>query len=194
MAVARLRGGPAREAELLDAVLDVLRETGYERLTVDAVVARARASKQTVYRRWPSKADLVVAAFVNAVPTVLEPPDTGSLREDLLTLLDSLRQELNSLGDVIAGLIGELRRNSELASALRTGYVDSRAQALQTVFERARARAELTEDVDIELLWPLVPATLFFRSLVNNEPVDGELIRRLVDQVVLPLSTPSTRG
>ncbi len=191
MAVARLRGGPAREAELLDAVLDVLRETGYERLTVDAVVARARASKQTVYRRWPSKADLVAAAFANAVPDALEPPDTGSLREDLLALLDSLRLELNSLGDVIAGLIGELRRDSELASAMRTGYLDSRSRAVHTVFERARARAELAENVDIELVWPLVPATLFFRSLINNETVDGELIRRLVDEVVLPLTKPS---
>ncbi|MGH3588436.1 MAG: TetR/AcrR family transcriptional regulator C-terminal ligand-binding domain-containing protein, partial [Pseudonocardia sp.] len=163
MTVARLRGGPAREAELLDAVLDVLRETGYERLTVDAVAARARASKRTVYRRWPSKAELVVAAFANAVLDAPEPPDTGSLREDLLALFDSLRRELDGLADVIAGLVGELRHNPDLASAMRTGYLDARVRSVHIVFDRARARAELSPDADVELIWPLVPATLFFR-------------------------------
>jgi AcrR family transcriptional regulator len=183
-----LRGGPTREAELLRATLEVLRETGYDRLTVDAVVARAHASKQTIYRRWPSKADLVVAAFAAAVADLPAPQDTGSLRNDLLALLDSLLDELADLGDVIAGLVGELRRNPELATAMQRGYISSRRQAALDVFTRARARGELTTDVDLDLLWQLAPATLFFRVLLAGQPVDRRLARRLVDQVVIPLA------
>ncbi|MGP3964287.1 TetR/AcrR family transcriptional regulator [Nonomuraea sp. 3N208] len=188
MSVTPLRGGPAREAELLGAVLDVLRETGYDRLTVDAVVARARASKQTVYRRWPSKADLVVAAFAGAVSAGPEPPDTGRLRDDLLALLDGLLQELTELGDVIAGLLGELRRNPALATAMEENFIASRREAVVSVFERARARGELAADADEDLLWQLAPATIFFRALISGQPVDRELARRLVDHVIIPLA------
>jgi AcrR family transcriptional regulator len=191
MAVTPLRGGPARQAELLRAVLDVLRETGYDRLTVDAVVARAHASKQTIYRRWPSKADLVVAAFANAVAEAPAPRDTGHFREDLLALLDSVVKELADLGDVITGLMGELRRNSELAAAMRSGYIDGRRQAALDVFARARARGELTEDADIELLWQVAPSMIFFRMLIANEPVNRDFTTRLVDEIVIPLSRGS---
>jgi AcrR family transcriptional regulator len=191
MSVTPLRGGPAREAELLGAVLDVLRETGYDRLTIDAVVARARASKQTVYRRWPSKADLVVAAFAAAVSAAPESPDTGHLRDDLLALLDGLLHELAALGDVIAGLLGELRRNPVLATAMEEHFIASRREAVVSVFDRARARGEMAADTDVDLLWQLAPAALFFRALISGEPVDRELARRLVDHVVMPLARGS---
>lgn len=193
MSVSPLRGGPAREAELLGAVLDVLRETGYAGLTVDAVVKRAHASKQTVYRRWPSKPDLVAAAFVSAATIAAQPPDTGNLRDDLLALLDSLVHELSELGDVIADLIGELRRDSSLATVLRTNYIDVRARSIQEVFARAGARGELADEVDVDLLWQLAPSTIFFRALLSDEPFDRTVVQRLVDQVILPLAQRSSR-
>jgi AcrR family transcriptional regulator len=183
-----LRGGAAREAELLGAALDVLRETGYDRFTVDAVVARARASKQTVYRQWPSKADLVVAAFATAVADTPILPDGGSLRDDLLLLLSGLLDELRNLVDVIAGLVGELRRNPELAAAMQDSYINARRRLMLEVFLRARARGELSTDVDVDLLWQLAPAMLFFRVLLAGQPIDEELPRKLVDQVVIPLA------
>jgi AcrR family transcriptional regulator len=75
-----------RETELLAVTLRLLQEHGYERVTVDAVAATARASKATVYRRWPSKAELVLAAFIEGIRQVAVPPDTGTLRGDLLQL------------------------------------------------------------------------------------------------------------
>jgi AcrR family transcriptional regulator len=188
MAVTPLRGGPAREAELFRAVLDVLREKGYDRLTVDAVVARARASKQTVYRRWPSKAQLVVAAFVDTVSAAPEPPDTGNLRDDLLILLDELLTELAELGDIITGLLGERRHNPDLAAVLHETYIAARRRIAIAVFERARARGELADGADPDLLWQLAPATIFFRAILAGETVDREFTRRVVDDVVLPLA------
>jgi AcrR family transcriptional regulator len=191
MPVTPLKGGPAREAELLAAVLDVLRETGYDRLTVDAVVARARASKQTVYRRWPSKADLVVAAFVNAIAAAPAPRDTGNLRDDLVLLLDGLLHELAELGDIIADLLGELRRNPDLAAVMGEQYIAARRQSVLDAFERAKLRGEIAADVDVDLLWQVAPATLFFRALVSRQGVNSALVRQLVDQVVIPLSRPA---
>ncbi|MFD1544059.1 TetR/AcrR family transcriptional regulator [Nonomuraea guangzhouensis] len=188
MSVTPLRGGPAREAELLGVVLDVLRETGYDRLTIDAVAARAKAGKHTVYRRWPSKAELVVAAFVNAVSDRPVVPDTGELRGDLLALMESLVGELARLGEVIAGLIGEILHNADLARAVQQNYVASRRRLTLEVFERAWARGELSRSADTDLLWQVGPAVLFFRALVSGEPVDHELARRLVDHIVLPIA------
>jgi AcrR family transcriptional regulator len=187
MTVMPLRGGPARQAELLGAVLEVLRDAGYHGLTVDAVAARAHASKQTIYRRWPSKADLVVAAFASAVARPPTPADAGSFRDDLVGVLESLVSELADLGDMIASLIGELRRNPELATAMRNGYLNGRSQAAVDVFVRARARGEIASDVDINLLWQVAPSMIFFRMLIAGEPVDREFTERLVDNVVVPL-------
>lgn len=191
MSVAPLRGGRPRQDQLLGATLDVLREKGYDRLTVDAVVARARASKATVYRRWPSKSALVVAAFASAVEGVATQRDTGSLRGDLLAALDGLLGEMDRLGDVIAGLVGELRRNPELADAMRAGYIDAQRQMVVDIFNRARDRGDLAAGADVEMLWQLAPSIISFRVLLAGEPVDRAYVKRLVDEVVLPLAQRS---
>ena len=190
MSTARLRGGQARQDELLAATIDVLRETGYDRLTIDAVVARARASKTTVYRRWPNKAALVVAAFTHAIQNIPEPPDTGSLRDDLVIILDGLMTELDQLGDVVTGLIGELRRSPDLADAMRTGFVATRRETVMQVFEHARKRGELTDDTYLDTIWYVGPALVFFRTVLLGEPVDHAFAHHIVDHVVLPLLHP----
>jgi len=90
-----------REVELLAATLELLQEHGYDRLTLDAVAATARASKATLYRRWPTKADLVTAAFVESTRHTAECPDTGTLRGDLLRLAESMcaHMSANAGGD-----------------------------------------------------------------------------------------------
>src|SRR3954471_7139207 len=76
----------ARESELLAVTLELLQEHGYDRLTLDAVATTARASKATLYRRWATKAELVMAAFIEGTRQVAANPDTGTLRGDLLAL------------------------------------------------------------------------------------------------------------
>ena len=172
---------------MLAATIDVLRETGYDRLTIDAVVARARASKTTVYRRWPNKAALVVAAFTHAIQDIPKPPDTGSLRDDLVIILDGLMTELDQLGDVFTGLIGELRRSPDLADAMRTGFVATRREMVLRVFERARQRGELAADTDVDTIWYVGPALIFFRVILLGEPVDHAFVHHVVDHILLPL-------
>src|SRR5215469_14351408 len=115
-----------REAELLSITLQVLRETGYDKLTVDEVVARAHASKTTVYRRWPSKAELVCAAFAYRIRGEHKlPPDTGSLREDLLQLAEIVARDAEEYGRTIAGILSAGERSPQLRQLLvddlRTG-------------------------------------------------------------------------
>src|SRR6516164_9749444 len=92
----------SREQELLAVTLQVLSETGYDKLTVDQVVARAHASKTTVYRRWPSKAELVRAALAHRTRDEFGiPPDTGTLRGDLLALAEMIARAAGEYGRVI---------------------------------------------------------------------------------------------
>lgn len=191
MSVPPLRSGAAREAELLDAVIDVLRETGYDRLTVDAVVAKARASKTTVYRRWRTKSELVVAAISHATNDLPVRADTGSVREDLLVVLEGLRVELERFGDVIAGLVSGAHHDPELSRAMREQLVAEGREGLVDLLTRGKGRGEIAPDADIEMLWRLPPSLLFFRLLFTGEPLDRGYIAHIVDDVILPLARAS---
>ena len=96
----------AREVQLLEITLEVLRETGYDKLTVDQVVARAHASKTTVYRRWPTKTELVCAAFGYRLRGKFGPPaDAGGLRDDLLALAAKISSDAEGHAQVAAGIL-----------------------------------------------------------------------------------------
>ena len=86
-----------REAELLAVTLELLQEHRYDRLTVDAVATSARASKAIIYRRWPTKAELVLAAFVQVTRQVAVDPDTGTLRGDLLRLGEQICAHVSTM-------------------------------------------------------------------------------------------------
>ena len=177
-----------REREVLTAAFDVLREVGYDKLTVDTVAARARASKATLYRRWPTKAALVVEALA-ALDGVPEPPDTGSLRGDLLALAERKRSGLMSPDgvDVMCSLSTALHRDGELRSAVLDGPLTDHHACVVAIFERARDRGEIADGVDLDLVSQIVPALMLFRMSLGEVTEDpADLARRIVDQVVLP--------
>ncbi|NYG56483.1 TetR/AcrR family transcriptional regulator [Nocardioides perillae] len=175
-----------REQEVLDAALDVLVEVGYDRLTMDAVATRARASKATLYRRWAGKAALVTDALA-AARGPLVTSDTGTLRGDLLAAFcgpggftePSHVRHLASVATAIA-------TDPEFAAAFRERVVAAKLLALRGVFERAAARGELRDDADLDVLAPTLPALLVHRCHVLGELPDDALVERVVDQVVLP--------
>src|SRR3954463_12484992 len=103
------RRGPELEAVLLDAAWDELMESGYARLTMEAVAARAHTGKQVLYRRWRNRAELVVAAMRHGTGSIVENvPDTGKLREDVLGVLRLMAERFATLGpDVVHGLLAE---------------------------------------------------------------------------------------
>jgi AcrR family transcriptional regulator len=179
-----------RDPEILEAALDVLAEVGYDRMTMDMVAARAKAGKATVYRRWPSKADLVVEAVacmkkVDADPAKL--PDTGTLRGDLIammkphTIVDAEKKL-----QVMAGLVSMLAQSPEFADAVKEAIVEPRASVNRLFLQRAVDRGEIPADTDIEQLAILAPSMAAYRVLVLREPVDRAFLLRVLDEILLP--------
>jgi AcrR family transcriptional regulator len=177
----------SRDPEIQRATVELLAEHGYDRLTIDAVAARAHAGKATIYRRWPGKADLVL----DALSTIESPPpeaaDTGSLRGDLLALLCDVHEIADeSRVQLMAGLVPALRRDAELARAFDDRFVEPRRQAVNAAFDRARARGEIGDEADVELLGAVLPALVIFRVLMMREQVDADFAARVVDNVITP--------
>jgi AcrR family transcriptional regulator len=180
-----------REAEILDATIELLASAGYDRLTMDAVATAAKASKATLYRRWSTKADLVIDAIERAkkAPSVLD-LDTGSLRGDLLA--SACHQ--GGISDpaavsVLAGIIPALHHDPEFADAFHERFLKPKLAESRAVYERARARGEIDDDVDIDLLETVLPAIALHRAFVFREPVDDDVVGRIIDEVVIPAAT-----
>ncbi|MGH8860236.1 MAG: TetR/AcrR family transcriptional regulator [Jatrophihabitantaceae bacterium] len=178
-----------REAELLAVTLQVLHETGYDRLTVDEVVARAHASKATVYRRWPSKADLVVAAFTHGVREIAQVPDTGSLRGDLLHLGGLILEQGCRYGPAIGGVLNEVRRSPKLRAVFEREFFHERRALIHSVLRRAVERGEIRSDVISDEVWDVLPGYIIFRSLTPGRPPDEQTVTTLVDDVLIPSLT-----
>ncbi|GHH71923.1 TetR/AcrR family transcriptional regulator [Promicromonospora soli] len=179
-----------RDPEILDAALDVLSETGYDGMTIDMVAARAKAGKATLYRRWPSKAELVLDAVVCMKSRDIDLaalPDTGTLRGDLVAMIrpPSIRDSERKL-KVMAGIASMIARSPELAAAAQEALVEPRASANRIFFRRAIERGEIPADADIERLCMIGPAMVAYSVLMLGKPVDREFLISTIDGVILP--------
>ena len=178
-----------RETELLEVTLQLLQEHGYDRLTLDAVAARARASKATVYRRWPSKAELVLAAFIEGCRQVAVHPETGTLRGDLLRLGRTISQQTHAQAGIIRAVLVEISRHPALHDAMQSQFLDQRKALLQDVLRDAVLRGEIDAAAISDELWDLLPGYLIFRSIMPNRPPTERTVEALVDEVIMPSLT-----
>lgn len=179
-----------RDSEILDATLEVLAETGYDGMTIDMVAARAKAGKATVYRRWSSKAELVLdaVACLKAGEIDLDAlPDTGSLRGDLVAMIKppNIRDAERKL-KVMSGIVSMIARSPEMAAAAHAALVEPRAAANRVLFGRALARGEIAADCDVERLCMIGPAMAAYRVLMLGRPVDRDFLVGNIDHVILP--------
>ena len=180
-----------REAELLAVTLRLLEEHGYDGLTVDAVASEARASKATVYRRWPSKADLVLAAFIEGIRVVAVPPETGTLRGDLLQLGEKICQQGRQNAGTIRAVLVEVSRHPALRDALQHEFLDQRKAMIQHILRQAVDRGEIAESAIADELWDLLPGYLIFRSIIPGKPPTSRTVQALVDDFIIPGLTRS---
>ncbi|MWB98958.1 TetR/AcrR family transcriptional regulator [Agromyces seonyuensis] len=178
-----------RDPEILNAALDVLAETGYDRMTVDMVATRAKAGKATLYRRWPSKAELVIdaVACLKVGDRDAPLPDTGSLREDLVSQIkphsiDDGQRKLR----IMTGLASMLSTSPELARTANETIVRPRIERNLALFERAVERGEIEPGLDLELIAGLSTALAANRMLLEGKPVDRDFLVGVIDAVVLP--------
>ncbi|AGL16838.1 TetR/AcrR family transcriptional regulator [Actinoplanes sp. N902-109] len=176
-----------REQAILQATFDLLGETGYQGLRVDAVAARAQASKATLYRHWPTKAELVADAVRVCKSAPEAVPDTGSLRGDLMTWFGEMAETISGQeGPILAGLFMALRTEPELAAQLRP-LRDSKKPCAEAICARAAARGELPGRYDADLIDEIVPAQLFMRCFALGEPLDESYLEHLIDDIILPV-------
>ncbi|MDB5076279.1 MAG: transcriptional regulator, TetR family [Chloroflexi bacterium] len=178
----------ARERAILDAALSLLAEVGYDRMSIDSIARRARASKATIYRRWAGKAELVAAALRLRVDKGAWLPDTGTLRGDLLEGLTRFCEGVaREDADLLIGLISAMRADPALARLVRSQMIEEKRQGAEQMLSRAFQRGELPCTVDTTFLVEVACAVVYQRFLLIDEPLDVTFVERVVDRVLLPL-------
>lgn len=184
-----------RDAAIRDATLSLLLEVGYDRMSMDAVAARAHASKATIYRRWPGKPELVLDAVRSRTPGMAVPSDTGSLRGDLVaTYRAAVHGTPAEDADLVAGVLRAMRCTPELGDCVRDQVLESKLDVSRTIVGRAVERGELPPGTDPLLLHEVASALWFHRVLVVGAPVDDAFIAHVVDDVLLPMLDRSSRS
>jgi AcrR family transcriptional regulator len=187
----RSKRGEVSERAITDAVVALLVEVGYERLTMDAVAARARAGKATIYRRWPNKAAMVLAALAQyggQDRAGFALPDTGDLRADLLALGPCKAHDLPAeLLAALPGLLTAMRTEAPLAALMRKYLVGGVLPHYREIVRRGIQRGEVAAGFKAERLGELGVGVTLNRLLVDGGPVDDRFNRYVVDEFMLPL-------
>jgi len=189
--------GPGRprdrslDGTITAATLDLLAERGYAGLTTDAIAERAGVSKASIYRRWRTKQDVVVAA-VGTLASDLDAPDTGSVAQDLTTIARELVPLYSqpATARLVAALVEHLAHSDELAEAVRASTVRERRRVTRLALERGIDRGEVRPDADLEVAIDLIAAPFYFRALITADPIDETFADNLVEAVLAWLAPP----
>ncbi|RMQ40636.1 Transcriptional regulator, TetR family [Pseudomonas cichorii] len=181
---------PERDAAILNAAIDVLAESGYDGMTMDMVASRAKAGKATVYRRWSSKAELILDAVSHLKRgqiNLQSLPDTGTLRGDLLALFkpDSADEAERKMR-VMAGLASVLLHNPQLAEAGNAAIVEPWAVVNRLLMVRSLERGEISASADIDAACQVLPSMAAYRALIQRRPFDLQFLTTMIDGVLLP--------
>ena len=180
----------AREQAILAAAAALVVEIGYERVTMDAIAARAHASKATMYRKWPGKAELVADALRSqAESRSAELPDTGSVRGDLLWIVRSIAQTFTSAdgGPSLLSLLEAIRADPVLRDIVDAQIKERSRHDGALVCARASARGENVDASRGPAVVGLALAHLFLRTLLDGQPPGDAGQRDFVEQTLLPL-------
>lgn len=177
---------------IVAATQALLVERGYRELTIEGVAARAGVGKQTIYRWWPSRAALVLEAYLSGSDTVIPPAGTGTTRDEVGALLGWLIAVLAEPtgGRVVAGLVGDLQHDPDLAEGFHREVVPARREAMLAALERGRERGEIRSDADLGLAVDALHGAVFYRLLLSGEPLDAEFADHLARQVLDGLAPP----
>ena len=191
--------GPGRprnagyDQKILNAAVELLIQNGYAGFTIEGLAARAGVSRPTIYRRWPSKAALAIAALDQGVP-LAGTPDTGSLREDLRAFQRGrvARMNLPAHRPIVSGLVAESVADPALAAAFVAWHLHRR-EGVDVILQRAADRGELPPDIDFGLANDLLLGPLFTRAVIRGQRLEPELADQTADIVFAALRAGSLR-
>ena len=177
----RPRSETSRQA-ILRATIDLVAENGYANATIDGIAARAEVGKQTIYRWWPTKADVVLEAVATKADLRIPTTDHGSYAHDLRTFLDAsyLMASDPQIADLLRALMAEAQINPEFGERFRTAFLLRRRQAFAVLTDRAGQRGDLPARPDPGTAADIVFGTIWYRILATGQPFDDQLIEDLV--------------
>lgn len=193
-----MRPGRPRSAEcdraIVEAALAEYAERGFDGLSVDAVATRARVSKATIYRRYPSKGEMVIAAVYVIAEELAPKLDIGTLRDDLMAAGTKLGRLMNRpvLGRAIRQIVADAPRHPDLA-AMHEEFVKTRRRGTFAALQRAIDRGEIRSDIDFEAAADLIVGPLFYRHMVSRMPIDDAYVELIVDAFLLAHARSSGR-
>jgi AcrR family transcriptional regulator len=188
--LATRRRGATLENALLDAAWTELQTVGYAKLTMERVADRAETSRAVIYRRWPSRHQLVIAALLHQQPAgTPRIPDTGSLREDVLTIMRRAARRISDIGPAtVVGLLNDLTADdtsNTIIDQLARGGGEVMNQALAHAAARGEARQHVPERV------ARLPLDLIRHELIlKHQAPSSQTLEEIVDQIFLPLVAP----
>jgi AcrR family transcriptional regulator len=176
------RSEPARLA-VLEAADDLLVEHGFAGVTIEGIAAKAGVAKQTIYRWWASKTDILFDALTQDASEFFTVPDTGDLGADLRARLHELATFLTATdaGAVVRALAGQAQHDPVVATRFRSEFLTAQRDLDREPFRRAAARGDLTSGADIELATDLLAGPVYYRVLITGQPVTPAYTDTLVD-------------
>jgi AcrR family transcriptional regulator len=189
--LASRRRGAVLEKALLDAAWSELQSVGYARLTMERVADRAETSRPVIYRRWSSRHELVIAALLHQQPTGTgRIPDTGSLREDALTIMRRASRRISDIGPAtVVGLLNDLMADDS-SDTIIDQLVRGGSEVMNQALARAAARGEAREHVPERVA--RLPLDLIRHELIlTHRPPSSQTLEEIVDQTFLPLVAPA---
>jgi len=180
------RSEQARQA-VLEAADDLLVERGFAGVTIEGIAARAGVAKQTIYRWWSSKVDILLDTLIDDMAEELTPPDHGDLGLDLRAHLNRLARFLthSDAGAVFRALVGQAQHDPEMAVRLRADYLSQQRDRDRLPLLRAIQRGQLPPDTDVDVAVDQLVGPIHYRVLVTGQPVPEEFTDHLVDQFLV---------
>jgi AcrR family transcriptional regulator len=186
----RRRGEALLEA-IYAAVLDELAAEGFAGLSIERVAERAKTGKASIYRRWPTRLELVVEALDRSMPAADSPPDTGRVRDDLLELLRRIAATMNSrVGDAARACMVNTGHDDELGRAVRERLLPPRKAMVVEILRRGAERGEVRPGAVNERLAETGPMLLHGEVIQRGTPIDDAAVVAIVDEVLMPLLRP----
>ncbi|MEI9907591.1 MAG: TetR/AcrR family transcriptional regulator [Actinomycetota bacterium] len=191
MSVATLLGRPrdnSRNTVIENAAIELLKEVGYERVSIESISQRAGVSKATIYRRWCSKAELITDAVHHYAFCKTAAIDTGSLRGDLIEVISEKVKMMKSAdGQLLAGLMAASNSDCDLSDVLTSRMAQGASSAYSAIFSRAVERGEITKNAKPEKIFELIPAVVGFRVFMTQQSISRKFIENFVDDVLFPV-------
>jgi AcrR family transcriptional regulator len=173
---------PDRTETIRRATLDLAQEVGFAKLSIEGVAARAGVGKHTIYRRWPSKGLLFLDSVLSLNETAFDYPDTGDiladLRQQIYTAVDLLGTP--PWGPLFQAVVGEAQHDPAVAASLNERFIQPQTEKTVARLKTAKDQAQISPDFDLDLAMAILSGPLYFRFLINQEPVTHDYIDRIL--------------